>query len=230
MYPGKFLGKNIFWYLYNLSHFFGLWSKKRLIRIFFPGCHNYNPRVQRHFLGKVVFFEKVLFVHLFWILSNFFGRLTKKKSGCRRSNPLIQKKLQEKICRKIVFFIFFGLRAEKFEKLDKNTCRIVKTTFKLFRGAILGRSFQMKKLCSSFLVVERNYWTSGWNFLSNFSKLLPTGAAERFDVFFGEKSNCLIIFGLWEKKNRLSAKNSWHLAGLLKVRFTCPQQNFEKRW
>ena len=117
----------------------------------------------------------------FW--ATFFVVWQKKKSGCRRNNLLIQKKLQERNCRKFVFFIFFGLRAQKFEQLDKNTRRIVKTTFKLVRGAILGRSFQMKKLCSSFLVVERNYWTFGWNFLSNFSKLQPTGAAERFDVF-----------------------------------------------
>ena len=197
---------------------------------FFPGLSQLQSARPEAFFGKSSFFWKSSICSSVLDFEQIFWSFDKKKSGCRRSNPLIQKKLQEKICRKIVFFIFFGLRAEKFEKLDKNTCRIVKTTFKLFRGAILGRSFQMKKLCSSFLVVERNYWTSGWNFLSNFSKLLPTGAAERFDVFFGEKSNCLIIFGLWEKKNRLSAKNSWHLAGLLKVRFTCPQQNFEKRW
>ena len=46
----------------------------------------------------------------------------------------------------------------------------------------------MKNLCLSFLLVERNYWTSGVNFLSNFSKLQPIDVSERFKVFFGEKS------------------------------------------
>ena len=31
-YPWHFLAKNIFWNLYNLSHFFGFWSKKTLNR------------------------------------------------------------------------------------------------------------------------------------------------------------------------------------------------------
>ena len=61
MYPWEFLGKNTFWNIYIIFHtFFGLWSKKRLVgkKFFFPGCHNCNPRIQRHFLRKSSFFEK----------------------------------------------------------------------------------------------------------------------------------------------------------------------------
>ena len=54
MYPWKFLGKNSFWNTYNLSHFFRTLIQKTLGRKenFFPGCHNCNPHVQRHFLRK----------------------------------------------------------------------------------------------------------------------------------------------------------------------------------
>ena len=77
----------------------------------------------------------------------------------------------------------------------------------------------MNKLCSSILVVERNYWTFGVMFLSNFSKLQPTVAAEPFEDFFGEKSNCLIVFGhwaketvLWQKTYSRFAKSAFHVS------------------
>ena len=77
----------------------------------------------------------------------------------------------------------------------------------------------MNKLCSSILVVEQNYWTFGVIFLSNFSKLQPTLAAEPFEDFFGEKSNCLIVFGhwaketvLWQKTYSRFAKSAFHVS------------------
>ena len=45
--------------------------------------------------------------------------------------------------------------------------------------------------------------------------------------FFGEKSNCLVIFGFWAKVTNFWQKNS---GNLLKLLFTCPQQNLEKKW
>ena len=84
----------------------------------------------------------------------------------------------------------------------------------------------MKKICSKFFVVERSYWTFGLNILSNLSKLPPMGAANVLS-FFGEKSNCLVIFGFWAKVTNFWQKNS---GKLLKVLFTCPQQNFEEKW
>ena len=84
----------------------------------------------------------------------------------------------------------------------------------------------MKKFCSSFLVVERIYWTFGLNFLTVFSKLQPTCAAEGFEVFLGEKSDCLIVFGLWAKITVFWQKI---YGRLLKVNFTCPQQDFETK-
>ena len=57
---GSFWGKNNFWNIYNLSHFFRTLIQKTLSREenFFPGCHNCNPRVQRHFLRKSTIFKK----------------------------------------------------------------------------------------------------------------------------------------------------------------------------
>ena len=87
MHPWKFLGKNNFWKIYNLSHFFRTLTQKPLSRKekFFPGWHNCNPRVQRHFLRKSFFLKKVLFVHLFWSLSNFSCILTKNSQGVRET-------------------------------------------------------------------------------------------------------------------------------------------------
>ena len=87
----------------------------------------------------------------------------------------------------------------------------------------------MKKLCSSFLVVERKYWTFGVIFLSKFLKSATYGRNGTFwCFFFGKKSNCLIVFGLWVKITVIWQK-IWHLAVSLKVHFTCPQQNVEKK-
>ena len=96
----------------------------------------------------------------------------------------------------------------------------------MFRGTILGRFPGMRKLCSNFLVVERIYWTFGVNFLTIFSKLQTTCAVDGFEVFLGEKSNCLIVFGHWAKVTVFWQK---FYGRLLKVNFTCPQQNFEKK-
>ena len=57
----------------------------------------------------------------------------------------------------------------------------------MFRGAFLGFFSRMKKLCSNFLVVKRNYWTFGVNYLSNMGKLQPTCPAERLKFFSGGK-------------------------------------------
>ena len=84
----------------------------------------------------------------------------------------------------------------------------------------------MKKLCSTFLVVERIYWTFAVNFLSNFSKLQPTGAAERFEALL-ERSVILWSFLVSERKLPYFGKKFRQVA---KVQFTCPQQNFEKNY
>ena len=57
----------------------------------------------------------------------------------------------------------------------------------------------MKKLCSSFVVDERIYWTFGVNFLTIFLKLQPTGAAEVFDVFL-ERRVIVWLFSVSERK------------------------------
>ena len=69
-----------------------------------------------------------------------------------------------------------------------------------------------------------SFWTFGLKFLSNFSKLQPTGAAESFNVFFRREEYLFDRFQSLSQKNRLLAWNIWHLAVLLKVHFTCPQQ------
>ena len=80
MYPWEFLGKNTFWNIYIIFHtFFGLWSKKRLVgKKFFSRDVTTAIRASKDiFWEKVVFLKKILFVHLFWCLSNFSCLLTK---------------------------------------------------------------------------------------------------------------------------------------------------------
>ena len=78
-YPWKFLGKNIFWNLYNLPHLFGLWSKKRLVGKVFSRVVTTAIHASRGlFWLKVIFLRKVIFVHLFWSLSKFWLSFDKK--------------------------------------------------------------------------------------------------------------------------------------------------------
>ena len=124
------------------------------------------------------------------------------------------------------FQIIVGFRAEKLEQLEKNSQDCQKHIQSVQRNT-LRRFFRMKKLCSSFLVVERSYWTFGENFLSKFLKLQPKGAAQRFEVFL-ERRVIVWSFSISERKQPSFGKKI--LAGFLKVHFTCPQQNFEKKW
>ena len=88
----------------------------------------------------------------------------------------------------------------------------------MFRGTILGRFFRMNKICSSFLVVERKYWTFGVNFLSIFSKLQPTVAAERFDVFL-EGRVFVWSFSVSERKKPCFDKKYMALGSVAKSAF-----------
>ena len=92
---GNFLGKTSSGNLWNLSHFFGFWSKKSLVGIFFCVVTTAIRASRGTFLEKSKFFfkKKVLFVHLFWSLSNFFG-FWQKKSWWQRNDLLTQKKLE----------------------------------------------------------------------------------------------------------------------------------------
>ena len=85
---GSFWGKTIF-EIYIIFHtFFGLWSIKRLVgKKIFSRVVTTAIRASRDFFWeKVLFFKKkVLFVHLFWSLSNFACILTKNSQGVRET-------------------------------------------------------------------------------------------------------------------------------------------------
>ena len=107
-------GENHIWNLYVLPHFFEVWSKKCLVGNFFAVCLNCNPNVQGHFLRKNIFlFKNVKFAQLLRRLSNFACLLT-KKSGYQGNNLLIRKKMEGKVCRKIVFLNHFRIPNRKF--------------------------------------------------------------------------------------------------------------------
>ena len=165
-----------------------------------------------------------MFVHLFWSLSDFFCLLTKKVRVSKKQPTNTEKSWKKKFVEKLFFKSSSDFQQKSLNNQTKNIRRIVKTTFNVFRRTILGRFFGMKKLWSTFLVVERNYWTFAVNFLSNFSKLQPTGAAERFEALL-ERSVILWSFLVSERKLPYSGKIFRQVAN---VQFTCPQQKFEK--
>ena len=169
--------------------------------IFRRVCQNCSLRVQRIFLS--LFLERRV---IFWAFS-----------VAERKYPNFGRKNLAGLLK-----FFFTCPEEQFQDTFlewkffcrmKNTRRIVKTTFNMFRGTVLGRFSGMMKLCSSFLVViERNYSTFGVKILGNLSKLQPTCAPELFEVFFGEKSNCLSVFGLWAKVSKFWQKKIGRVA------------------
>ena len=106
---GSFWGKTIFEKYIIFHTFFGLWSQKKLSRKekFFPGCHNFNPLVQRHFLRKSTFFKKSFICSSVLEFEQFFLSIDKKYSGCQRNNLLIQKKVGRKKLWKNCIFKWF---------------------------------------------------------------------------------------------------------------------------
>ena len=108
MYPWEFLGKNTFWniYIYNLSHFFRTLIQKTLSRkeIFFPGCHNCNPRIQRHFLRKSSFFEKNFVCSSVLVFEQLFLSTDKKLVRVSKKQPTnTEKSWRKKIVEKRFF-------------------------------------------------------------------------------------------------------------------------------
>ena len=94
----------------------------------------------------------------------------------------------------------------------KNTRRIVKTTFNVFKGTVSGRFSGMMKLCTSFLVVvERNSSNLAWKFWQ-ICQNCSLRVQRNISRFFGEKSNCLSVFGFWAKASEFWQKKIGRVA------------------
>ena len=133
----NFGGKTIF-EIYIIFHiFFGLWSKKRLV-----GKKTFSRVVTTAIrASRDIFWEKVLFSKKNFVCSSalefeqFFLYTDKKQSGCQRNNLLIQKKVGRKKWWKNSFFnTFLDFEQKNLNNQTKDTRRIVKTPFKVFRG------------------------------------------------------------------------------------------------
>ena len=96
--------------------------------------------------------------------------------------------MEEKICRKIVFSNHFRTSSTEVWTIEqKNSRKIVKTTFNVFKGTTSGRFFGMKEICSSFLVlVVLKYSTFDVKISANLSKSQPTCPAEHLKFFWRE--------------------------------------------
>ena len=104
---GSFWGINFlrYIYIYKLLHFSGFWSKESLDRKFFFRVVTTAIRASRGFFLRKskIFLRKVTFVHLFWSLSTFFVFWQKKVRMSKEQPANTEKKLEERICRKIVY-------------------------------------------------------------------------------------------------------------------------------
>ena len=163
--------------------------------------------------------------------ANLFVFWQKNVRVSKKQTTITEKKLEERYCRKIVFYINFGLRAEKVEQLEKKFSQDCQNYIQSVQRNKFRTFLSNEKTLIKFL----GRWAKLLGFWCEFFVKISQNCSLRVQrnvlmFFFGEKSICLIVFGLLAKKNRLLAKNIWHLAMLLKVHFTCPQQNFEKKW
>ena len=137
----------------------------------------------------------------FGVWANLFVFWQKNVRVSMKQPTNTEKNWRIKLVKNLFFLTHFWTWSRKvWTTLEKENRRIVRTTFKVFKGTFSGRFFRMKKLWSSFLVVERNYWAFGVNFLSKVLKTAAYGCSGTFWGSFGEKSICLIVFGLWAKK------------------------------
>ena len=75
-----------------------------------------------------------------------------------------------------------------------------------------GRFSGMKKLCSSFLVVERIYWTFGVTFFVKILKAAAYGCSGTFWGFFRREEKLFGPFRFLSESNHLLAKNLWQVA------------------
>ena len=103
---GVFGEKHFLKYIYNLSHFFRTLIQKTLSRkeIFFPGCHNCNPRIQRHFLRKSSFFEKNFVCSSVLVFEQLFLSTDKKLVRVSKKQPTnTEKSWRKKIVEKRFF-------------------------------------------------------------------------------------------------------------------------------
>ena len=135
--------------------------------------------------------------------------------------------MEEKICRKIVFSNHFRTSStEVWTIKQKNSRKIVKTTFNVFRGTTSGRFFGMKEFSSSFLVlVELKYSTFDVKISANLSKRQPACPAEHLKVFWRQME----LFEHFRSLNQsIQLLEKKFLEGLPKRLFTCPQQNLRK--
>ena len=72
--------------------------------ILYTSCHNCNPLVQRHFLIKEKFFQEKLYLFIcFGVRAIFFVFWQKEVRVSKKQPTNTEKKLGERICRKIVF-------------------------------------------------------------------------------------------------------------------------------
>ena len=139
-----------------------------------------------------------------------------------------EKNWRKKFVEKMFFHFIFGLRAEKFEQLNKKftqDCqnyvqRLQRDTF----GTFLWNEGNLLKLFAPRWAKLHDFWRE------NFGKFVKKAAYVSSGTFEGFLEGYVIVRAFSVSEPKYPAVGKKILEGLPKRLFTCPQQNFEKKW
>ena len=133
----------------------------------------------------------------------------------------------EEYCRKIVFQFIFGLGAGKFEQLEKNYSQHSQNHFHVVRQNNF-RTFCLEWTNSAqvFWSLSKTIGLLAWYFC-RISQNCSLRLQRNISRIFLERRVIVWSFSVTERKKPSFGEKI--IAGLLKVHFTYPQQNFEKK-
>ena len=139
-----------------------------------------------------------------------------------------EKNWRKKFVEKLFFHFIFGLRAEKFEQLNKKftqDCQnyvqsLQRDTF----GTFIWNEGNLLKLFGPRWAKLFDFWRE------NFGKFVKKAAYVSSGTFEGFLERNVIVRTFSVSEPKYPANGKKFLEGLPKRLFTCPQQNFEKKW
>ena len=139
-----------------------------------------------------------------------------------------EKNWRRKFVEKMFFQFIFGLRAEKFEQLNKKFTQDCQNYVQRLQrdnfGTLPWNEEKVLKLFAPCSAELFDFWRE------KFGRFVKKSAYVSSGTFKGFLEGSVIVraFSVSEPKYPAVGKN--FLDGLPKRLFTCPQQNFEKKW
>ena len=208
--------------------------KKSLVEIIFSRLSQLQPaRPGACFEKCKFFFKKKFSLFIFLEFEHFFCLLTKKtRQGVKKTTTNTEKSWRKKFVEKLFFKSSSDFQQKFLNNWTKNTRKIAKTAFNVFSGTILGRLFGRKKICPKLFGRWEKILDLAWIF-GKFVKSVAYVCRWTFWEFFGEKPNCLGVFGLrakvsifWQKILGRVAKTTFYVSRGTILGFFLKRRNF----